>query len=174
MKNEEVLQMPFVNIRITKEGHVGKKEKAQLIHGVTKLLADTLGKNPASIVVIIDEVDTDNYGLGGSSITTVRKRAKKEQKLAAKAEKARLRAEREAQAAALVPQEKTAPVAAVKAPAAKKAVKIVRRTKRNVKAVPAAPDGKKTDTAVQVTSANKTTVPATPKRRGRPRKLAAQ
>lgn len=101
--------MPFVNIRITKEGHVGKKEKAQLIHGVTKLLADTLGKNPASTVVIIDEVDTDNYGLGGSSITTVRKRARKEQKLAAKAEKARLRAEREAQAAALVPAEKAAP-----------------------------------------------------------------
>ena len=37
--------MPFVNIRITKEGHVGKKEKAQLIQGVTKLLAETLGKN---------------------------------------------------------------------------------------------------------------------------------
>ena len=38
--------MPFVNIRITKEGHVGKKEKNQLIQGVTKLLVDTLGKNP--------------------------------------------------------------------------------------------------------------------------------
>ena len=68
--------MPFVNIRITKEGHVGKKEKAQLIHGVTKLLADTLGKNPASTVVIIDEVDTDNWGIGGVPITEIRKQKK--------------------------------------------------------------------------------------------------
>ena len=151
--------MPFVNIRITKEGHVGKKEKAQLIHGVTKLLADTLGKNPASTVVIIDEVDTDNYGLGGSSITTVRKRARKEQKLAAKAEKARLRAEREAQAAALVPAEKAAP-----APAANATVKVVK----------AAPANKKTVKPVQAATAKPAQVPAAPKRRGRPRKNVTQ
>ena len=154
--------MPFVNIRITKEGHVRKKKKAQLIQGVTKLLAETLGKNPASIVVIIDEIDTDNYGLGGASITTVRKRAKKEQKLAAKAEKARLRAEREAQAAALVPQEKAAPAVAAKATRAKKTVQKV-RTPRTVRPVKKAAAGKATA---------KTAATTAPKRRGRPRKAA--
>ena len=166
--------MPFVNIRITKEGHVGKKEKAQLIHGVTKLLADTLGKNPASTVVIIDEVDTDNYGLGGSSITTVRKRARKEQKLAAKAEKARLRAEREAQAAALVPAEKAAPAPAANAPAAKKTTKPTRRTAKTVKVVKATPANKKTVKPVQAATAKPAQVPAAPKRRGRPRKNVTQ
>lgn len=69
--------MPFVNIRITKEGKVTKKQKLALIEGTTNLLHDVLGKNKASTVVIIDEVDTDNYGLGGDSITNIRKKAKK-------------------------------------------------------------------------------------------------
>ncbi|MBQ0107979.1 MAG: 4-oxalocrotonate tautomerase family protein [Phascolarctobacterium sp.] len=69
--------MPFVNIRITKEGKVTKKQKLALIEGTTNLLHEVLGKNKASTVVIIDEVDTDNYGLGGDSITNIRKKAKK-------------------------------------------------------------------------------------------------
>ncbi len=69
--------MPFVNIRITKEGKVTKKQKLQLIEGTTNLLHEVLGKNKASTVVIIDEVDTDNYGLGGDSITNARKRTQK-------------------------------------------------------------------------------------------------
>lgn len=66
--------MPFVNIRITKEnGEPTCEQKEQLIEGVTDLLAKVLGKNKASTVVIIDEIDTDNYGLGGKTITKVRK-----------------------------------------------------------------------------------------------------
>ena len=49
------------------------KDKKELIEGVTELLARVLNKNKASTVVIIDEIDTDNYGLGGKSITNVRK-----------------------------------------------------------------------------------------------------
>jgi 4-oxalocrotonate tautomerase len=41
---------------------------------VTELLRDTLGKNPATTFVIIEEVETDNYGIGGESITVRRKR----------------------------------------------------------------------------------------------------
>lgn len=66
--------MPFVNIRITKEGNVTKEQKLALIEGATNLLHDVLGKNKSSTVVIIDEVDTDNYGLGGDSITNIRKK----------------------------------------------------------------------------------------------------
>ncbi len=66
--------MPFVNIRITKEnGESTNEQKQELIAGVTDLLARVLNKNKASTVVIIDEIDTDNYGLGGKSITQVRK-----------------------------------------------------------------------------------------------------
>ncbi|KLN97569.1 2-hydroxymuconate tautomerase family protein [Moellerella wisconsensis] len=63
--------MPLVNIRITREG-VSAKQKQQLIAGVTQLLVDVLGKNPATTVVIIDEVDTDNWGIGGQTITMQR------------------------------------------------------------------------------------------------------
>ncbi len=65
--------MPFVNIKITKEG-ASPKQKAALIKGVTNLLADVLGKNPATTVVVIDEVDTDNWGIGGESVTARRKK----------------------------------------------------------------------------------------------------
>jgi 4-oxalocrotonate tautomerase len=65
--------MPYVNIKITREGATAE-QKAQLIEGVTELLRNILGKNPATTVVVIDEVDTDNWGIGGESVTVRRKR----------------------------------------------------------------------------------------------------
>lgn len=67
--------MPYVNIKITDEGAT-REQKAQLIEGATNLLRDVLGKNPATTVVTIDEVDTDNWGVAGES-TTVRRSAGK-------------------------------------------------------------------------------------------------
>lgn len=64
--------MPYVNIRITNE-NVTPEKKAQLIRGATQLLVDVLGKNPATTVVVIDELDTDNWGIGGETITARRK-----------------------------------------------------------------------------------------------------
>lgn len=64
--------MPYVNIKITREGAT-PEQKALLIQGTTQLLVDVLGKNPATTVVVIDEVDTDNWGIGGESVTTRRK-----------------------------------------------------------------------------------------------------
>ncbi|HVI95496.1 MAG TPA: 4-oxalocrotonate tautomerase family protein [Anaeromyxobacter sp.] len=65
--------MPYVNIKITREGATAE-QKAELIRGVTELLRDKLGKNPATTVVVIDEVDTDNWGIAGESITVRRRR----------------------------------------------------------------------------------------------------
>ncbi len=65
--------MPYVNIRITRE-EVSTQQKQQLISGVTQLLTDILGKNPATTFVIIDEVDTDNWGIGGEQVTERRKK----------------------------------------------------------------------------------------------------
>lgn len=63
--------MPYVNIKITKE-NVTAEKKAELIKGVTELLVRVLGKNPKTTVVVIDEVDTDNWGIGGESVSVRR------------------------------------------------------------------------------------------------------
>jgi 4-oxalocrotonate tautomerase family enzyme len=68
--------MPYVNIKITKEGQVTPEQKRRLIEGATNLLHDVLGKNKATTVVTIDEVDTDNWGIGGVPITEIRKQQK--------------------------------------------------------------------------------------------------
>lgn len=67
--------MPYVNIKITREGAT-PEQKAELIKGTTDLLARVLGKNPATTVVVIDEVETDNWGIGGEPVTVRRKREK--------------------------------------------------------------------------------------------------
>lgn len=66
--------MPYVNIKITREGAT-KEQKAELISGVTALLQKTLNKNPATTVVVIDEVETDNWGIGGEVVTELRKKS---------------------------------------------------------------------------------------------------
>jgi 4-oxalocrotonate tautomerase len=68
--------MPYVNIRITKEGAT-PEQKARLIQGVSQLLVDVLGKDPQTTFVIIDEVDTDNWGVAGESITVRRRKSDK-------------------------------------------------------------------------------------------------
>ena len=68
--------MPYVNIEITNEG-VTKEQKQRLIQGATQLLVDVLGKNPATTVVVIDEVNTDNWGIGFEQVTELRKRSAK-------------------------------------------------------------------------------------------------
>ena len=67
--------MPYVNIRITNEG-VTKEEKEKLIKGVTQLLKDVLGKDPNTTTVVIDEVNVDNWGIGGEPISIYRQRNK--------------------------------------------------------------------------------------------------
>ena len=69
--------MPYVNIKITREGHVTPEQKAALIRGVTDLLANILHKNPASTVVTIDEVPLENWGLGGDPILVAREKNQK-------------------------------------------------------------------------------------------------
>jgi 4-oxalocrotonate tautomerase len=65
--------MPFVNIKITKDGAT-TDQKAQLIKGVTQLLVDILGKNPQTTAVVIEEIETDNWGWGGETVTARRKK----------------------------------------------------------------------------------------------------
>ena len=65
--------MPYVHIRLTGgEEAPTRAQKAKLIEGVTKLLAETLGKNPATTVVTIEEVPMENWGIGGRPVDVIR------------------------------------------------------------------------------------------------------
>jgi 4-oxalocrotonate tautomerase len=66
--------MPLVQIKITRDGATAE-QKAALIAGATKLLVDVLNKNPATTLVLIDEVDTDNWGIAGETVTLRRAHA---------------------------------------------------------------------------------------------------
>mgnify|MGYP000985909756 FL=1 len=63
--------MPYVNIQITREG-VSAEQKAALIQGTTDLLVKVLHKDPATTFVVIDEVDLDNWGVGGLPVAQYR------------------------------------------------------------------------------------------------------
>ncbi|WP_301007807.1 MULTISPECIES: tautomerase family protein [Helicobacter] len=66
--------MPYVNIKITREnGTPTKEQKQRIIQGITEILSGVLGRDSASLVVVIDEIDCDNYGIGGTTITQKRK-----------------------------------------------------------------------------------------------------
>lgn len=68
--------MPYVNIKVTggKEAPT-VEQKAELIQGVTELLVRVLNKNPQTTVVVIDEIDMDNWGIGGKSVTERRRQS---------------------------------------------------------------------------------------------------
>lgn len=63
--------MPYVNIRITREGATAD-QKAQLIRGVTDLLVSVLNKSPATTFVVIDEVQMEDWGVGGLPVQAYR------------------------------------------------------------------------------------------------------
>lgn len=64
--------MPYVNIKVTREG-VTREQKAELIARTTQVLVEVLGKNPATTFVVIDEVDLDDWGIGGLPVREYRK-----------------------------------------------------------------------------------------------------
>ena len=65
--------MPYVNIKVTDEG-VTVEQKQRLISGVSQLLQEILNKDPSTTHVVIDEVDTDNWGIGHESVSQMRTR----------------------------------------------------------------------------------------------------
>lgn len=61
-------KMPYILIQVTKEG-VSRVQKQALIAGATELVVQVLGKDPATTFVVIDEVETDNWGVAGRTVT---------------------------------------------------------------------------------------------------------
>lgn len=64
--------MPYVNIKVTPEDTT-PENKAKLIAGVTKLLQDVLGKDPATTFVVVDKVEFEDWGIGGLPVQEYRK-----------------------------------------------------------------------------------------------------
>lgn len=64
--------MPYVNIKVTREG-VTPEQKAELISGVTDLLVKVLDKKPATTFVVIDEVEMEDWGIGGLPVEEYRR-----------------------------------------------------------------------------------------------------
>jgi len=72
--------MPMVTIQVTREGSgpgrsaVTPEEKAKLIAGASQLLLDVLHKPLDATFVVIEEVETENWGWGGLPVLEYRKR----------------------------------------------------------------------------------------------------
>jgi 4-oxalocrotonate tautomerase len=60
--------MPFINIKLIESG-VTQAQKEALIKGVTQVMVDVLDKNPQSTHVVIDEINADNWGVGGELVS---------------------------------------------------------------------------------------------------------
>jgi 4-oxalocrotonate tautomerase len=79
MNAQENGTMPYVNIKVTREGtspgasSTTPEQKAALIKGVSDLLFQVLGKPPDSTFVVIDEADLENWGWGGLPVLDYRK-----------------------------------------------------------------------------------------------------
>nr|WP_286674906.1 4-oxalocrotonate tautomerase family protein [Pseudomonas subflava] len=65
--------MPFVSVRITRDG-VTREQKAQVIKEITETLQRVLNKKPELTHIVIEEVDTDNWGYAGITTTEYRSR----------------------------------------------------------------------------------------------------
>lgn len=65
--------MPYVNVKITREGATAG-QKAEIIADVTSTLQRVLGKDPSVTFVVIDEVDVEDWGVGGVPVDEFRRR----------------------------------------------------------------------------------------------------
>jgi 4-oxalocrotonate tautomerase len=64
--------MPFVSVRITKEGTT-REQKAQVIAEITDTLQRVLGKSPDLTHIVIEEVELDDWGYLGKQVSELRK-----------------------------------------------------------------------------------------------------
>jgi len=64
--------LPYVNVKITREGAT-PAQKAVLMKGITDLLAEVLEKDPSTTVVVIDEVEMGDWGIGGLPVKEFRR-----------------------------------------------------------------------------------------------------
>ncbi len=64
--------MPYVKVQITREEDTSAQRKAEVIQGITRVLEEVLGKDPKSTFVVIEEVELENWGIGGLPVQAYR------------------------------------------------------------------------------------------------------
>jgi 4-oxalocrotonate tautomerase len=64
--------MPYVNVKITREGGTTRAQKAAIIKGVSELLLNVLNKPLNATFVVIDEVELEDWGVGGLPVEEYR------------------------------------------------------------------------------------------------------
>lgn len=70
--------MPMIEVTLTKEaGGLSKSAKAMLAAKLTEALVEVVGRGEKTCVVTIHEIPTDNYAIGGKTVTAIRKKAAK-------------------------------------------------------------------------------------------------
>ncbi|MCP4971059.1 MAG: 2-hydroxymuconate tautomerase family protein [Arcobacter sp.] len=67
--------MPIINVKMTHEdGGATKEQKELLSRKLTDAFFEVFGRGKKTCIVLIDEVDCDNYSIGGETITNIRKK----------------------------------------------------------------------------------------------------
>ena len=59
--------MPYVNVKVA--GKLTKDQKEKIAQGVTKLLEDVASKAPSTTYVVIEEIERDNWAVGGNLLS---------------------------------------------------------------------------------------------------------
>lgn len=70
-----IKNMPYVNVKITKDGVTTEKKK-RIVEEITQTLVSVLGKKPEHIHIVIDEIDEENWGFAGMLTSEYRKKSK--------------------------------------------------------------------------------------------------
>jgi 4-oxalocrotonate tautomerase len=71
--------MPFVTVQLTREGtepgadRTTAKQKAAIFRGISQVLADVLGKPNDWTWVVVQEIDTEDWGWGGMPVLEYRR-----------------------------------------------------------------------------------------------------
>ena len=67
--------MPIINVKMTNEnGGATKKQKEDLAQKLTNAFVEVFKRGEKTCVVTIDEINCDNYSIGGQTITNIRKK----------------------------------------------------------------------------------------------------
>ena len=65
--------MPYINVKITKDG-TSIEQKKQIVEEMTQTLVKVLNKKPEHIHIVIDEIEPENWGFSGMLTTEFRKK----------------------------------------------------------------------------------------------------
>ena len=59
--------MPYVQVRVA--GSLQSSQKKEIVQGITKVLQEAAGKAPHTTYVVIEEVDRENWAVGGELLS---------------------------------------------------------------------------------------------------------